>query len=87
MAGLARAVRLSLGETLERLGRPADATGAYREILEDLPDDLVARRSLTRSLAGAGDFTGAQTELNIHTGHCVPSGWSRVLQHAQQFPC
>lgn len=52
--GLRRAIRLSLGSVLERLGRAAEAAVAYREILDDRGDDRQASRRLARSLIAAG---------------------------------
>lgn len=59
--GLARAIRLHLGEAFERLQMPREAIDAYREVLVDLPDDRIARRGVVRALTDLGQFGEAET--------------------------
>ncbi len=63
-AGLARAVRLRLGEILEILERPAEAAVAYREILDDRPQDPTASPALARTLIAAGAWDEAERHLD-----------------------
>jgi tetratricopeptide (TPR) repeat protein len=63
VAGLARTVRLRLGAVLEILDRPAEAAVAYREILDDWPDEPGASRALVRALIRAGAWDEAERQL------------------------
>jgi tetratricopeptide (TPR) repeat protein len=62
--GLRRAIRIQLGAALERFGRFAEAAVAYREILDDRPEDRQATRSLARSLIAAGVPAEAERVLD-----------------------
>ncbi|MCA9753811.1 MAG: tetratricopeptide repeat protein [Gemmatimonadetes bacterium] len=79
--GLAHGIRTLLGETLERLNRPADAVAVYREILVDLPEDRIATRNLVRALAAAGDSEGAARMLEQLPADAVP-GRERLRMEA-----
>jgi tetratricopeptide (TPR) repeat protein len=63
VAGLSRAIRLTLGQTLELLGRSAEAAHAYREVLELEPADRGARKGLVRALLAQGALAEAKAEL------------------------
>ncbi len=64
VAGLARAIRLELGEIAELLGQPALSSGAYREILQDFPEDAITRRALARSLLAQQNLDDAAPLLS-----------------------
>jgi tetratricopeptide (TPR) repeat protein len=64
VTGLRRAIRLELGEVLEKLGRPAEAAAVYREALDERPEDRPAARSLARALLAAGMPAAAATQLD-----------------------
>jgi tetratricopeptide (TPR) repeat protein len=64
VTGLRRAIRMELGEVLEKLGLPAEAAAVYREALDERPEDRPAARSLVRTLLAAGMPAAAAKQLD-----------------------
>ncbi|MCB9571123.1 MAG: hypothetical protein H6709_03440 [Kofleriaceae bacterium] len=56
--GMVRALREAAWVLEERLGRPADAAGVYRELLDREPTEAAALDGLIRCRAAAGDAIG-----------------------------
>jgi tetratricopeptide (TPR) repeat protein len=64
VAGLRRAIRNTLGETLERLGRHVEACAAYREALREAPQDAALGRALARACIAAEELDEAERILD-----------------------
>lgn len=64
VAGIRRAIRKTLGEILEQLGRPVDAAVSYREALDDFPEDREVRRAFVRASIAAGALDAAERTLD-----------------------
>jgi len=79
--GLRRAIRLRLGSVLERSGRFAEAAVAYREILDDQPEERQAARSLARTLIASG-VPGEAERILLELGEDAPDGGEILMLRA-----
>ena len=85
VAGLARAIRLQLGEIVEILGQPAEAAALYREALRDRSEDRPLRRALARSLTQAFAFDDAEAILDELGTSGEDAGEIRLLRASLAF--
>ncbi len=85
VAGLTRAIRMQLGHAYEVVGRHADAVDVYREAFSPSPDDIVAGRSLARSLIGAEDRDEARRVLDGLPAHDDPRHETALLRALLAF--
>jgi tetratricopeptide (TPR) repeat protein len=83
--GLRRGIRLNLGAVLERLGRFAEAAVAYRELLDDRPEDRHAARCLARTLIAAGVPAEAERILDGLGGEEADAGEVAMLRATVAF--